>query len=52
MALEEAIRQLEPKAVRVMLPSATIKNEGELEAWVDEVKSAIKAKLKDGPVII
>ena len=52
MALEEAIRQVEPKAVRIIMPTATIKNEMELDAWIDEVKSAIKAKLKDGPVIV
>ena len=32
--------------------SATIKNEKELDAWVDEAKAAIKAKLKNGSVII
>jgi hypothetical protein len=52
MALEEAARQLDPKAVRVTLPSATIKNDKELDAWVDEARTAIKAKLKDGPVIV
>jgi hypothetical protein len=52
MALDEAARQLDPKAVRVTLPSATIKNEKELDAWVDEARTAIKAKLKDGPVIV
>ena len=52
MALDEAIRQLEPKAMKVTLPSATIKNEMELEVWIDEAKSIIKAKLKDGPVVV
>lgn len=52
MALEEAIRQLEPKAVRVTLPSATIKNEQDLDVWVGEARTAIKAQLKDGPVIV
>jgi hypothetical protein len=52
MALEEAQRLAEPKAVRVTLPSATIKNGQELEAWLGEAKTAIAAKLKDGPVIV
>lgn len=52
LALEEAVRVLEPKAVRVSLPSATIKNDAELDAWLNEAKGAIKTKLKDGPVIV
>jgi hypothetical protein len=52
MALEEAIRQLEPKAVRVTLPSATIKNEADLDAWVEGVRTTIRAELPKGPVIV
>jgi hypothetical protein len=51
-ALEEATRLLEPKAVRVTLPSATIKNESELDAWLDEAREQIVEKLEDGPVIL
>lgn len=51
-ALEEAARLLEPKAMRVTLPSATIKNEAELDAWLDEAREQIVEKLKDGPVIL
>lgn len=51
-ALEEAVRLLEPKAVRVMLPSVTIKNEAELDAWLDEARQQVAEKLKDGPVIL
>jgi len=51
-ALDEAARLLEPKAVRVILPSATIHDEKEFEAWVDGVREAVKDKLKDGPVIL
>jgi hypothetical protein len=51
-ALEEATRLLEPKAVRVTLPSATIKNEAELDAWLDEARERIIERLKDGPVIL
>lgn len=52
MALEEAARQLEPKAVRVTLPSATIKDGKELESWLQQARSTIESKLKDGPVIV
>ena len=51
-ASEDAASLLEPKAVRVTLPSATIHDEKELEAWVDGVRKTVKSKLKDGPVII
>lgn len=51
-ALLEAIRELEPKAVRVQLISVTIHDEPELDAWVDKTKATIKEKLKDGPVFI
>ena len=51
-ALTEAARLLEPKAVRVTLPSATIHDDKELEVWVDGVRKTVKGKLKDGPVII
>jgi hypothetical protein len=36
----------------VSLPTATIKNEEELEAWVGEVRVAVKEQLKKGPVIL
>jgi hypothetical protein len=51
-ALLDAIKDLEPKAVRVQLPSVTICNEQELDVWVDKTKMTIRAKLKDGPVFI
>lgn len=51
-ALEEATRLLVPKAVRVPLPTATIQNEEELEAWVGDVRAAVKEQLKKGPVIL
>lgn len=51
-ALEEAARLLEPKAVRVTLPSGTIKNEAELDAWLDDAREQIAEKLEDGPVIL
>lgn len=51
-ALLEAIKELEPKAVRVQLPSVTIRNEQELDVWVDKTKMTIREKLKEGPVFI
>ena len=51
-ALDEASQLLEPKAVRVILPSATIKNSAELEQWIADVRKQVEEKLKDGPVIL
>jgi hypothetical protein len=51
-ALDEAARLLEPKAVRVALPAATIKSESDLDAWIDETRKLVKEQLKQGPVIL
>jgi hypothetical protein len=51
-AAAAAAKLLEPKAQPVSLPSGTIKNEVDLQAWLDDVKSRVLAKLKDGPVIL
>lgn len=51
-ALEEAARLLEPKAVRVALPSATIRTETELVAWLEEVEAMLREQLSKGPVIV
>jgi hypothetical protein len=51
-ALDEASRLLEPKAQRVVLPSATIQNAAELEQWLAGVRQQVEEKLKDGPVIL
>lgn len=51
-ALEEAARLLEPKAVRVMLPSATIRSEEELRAWLNQVEAKLREQLGMGPVIV
>ena len=51
-AAAAAAKLLEPKAQYVSLPSGTIKNEGDLDAWLADVKGRVMAKLKDGPVIL
>ena len=51
-ALEEASRLLEPKAVRVVLPGATIHNAAELDQWFTAARALVEAKLNDGPVIL
>ena len=51
-ALTEAAKLLVPKAVRVTLPSATLSNEQELRAWLDEVERKLREQLGKGPVIV
>jgi len=56
-ALDEASQLLEPKAVKIHLPSATIKDTADkdtadLEAWIAGVRAQVEKQLKDGPVIL
>ena len=51
-ALEEAAKLLEPRAVRVTLPSATLKDEDDLKAWLGKAEDLVSAQLKKGPVIL
>ena len=51
-AMLAAAKALEPKAVPVTLPSATIKNTDDMEAWLGKARDEISTKLKDGPVVI
>jgi hypothetical protein len=51
-ALDEASQLLEPKAQRVGLPGATIRNASELDHWLTDVRKRVEEKLKDGPVIV
>ena len=51
-ALTEAAQLLEPKAVAVALPHATIKTIEEFDAWVAQVRQEVLKQLKDGPVIL
>lgn len=51
-AAASAAKLLEPKAQYISLPGGTIQNETDLQAWLDDVKGRVMAKLKDGPVIL
>ena len=46
----EAARRLEPKAVSVKLPAATIKTPDDLDLWLDAIRDKILERLKEGPV--
>jgi hypothetical protein len=49
-AQRDAAKMMEPKVVYVTLPSATIRNEEDLEAWLARARKQIQERLKDGPV--
>lgn len=51
-ALEKAIIESEPKAVRVSLPSTTIRSKEDMEKWLTHARESIEESLKKGPVII
>ena len=51
-ALDEASHLLEPKAQRVVLPSATIHDTAELDQWLAAARQQVEEKLKDGPVTL
>ncbi|WP_295543353.1 BREX system P-loop protein BrxC [uncultured Thiohalocapsa sp.] len=48
----EAARLLQPKVQRVDLPRRTLDDEQALADWLAEAETRIRAKLKDGPVVI
>jgi hypothetical protein len=48
----EAAHRLEPKALSVKLPAATIKTAEDLDLWLDVIRDKILDRLKEGPVII
>lgn len=47
-----AAQLVEPQAVRIELPSATLTTEQELDNWLTAVRQAIMQRLTQGPVII
>jgi uncharacterized protein YhaN len=49
-AQREAAKLIEPQVVYVTLPSATIHDDAELEAWLARVKRELKERMKEGPV--
>ena len=49
-AQRDAAKLIEPKVVYVTLPSATIHNDAELEAWLAQARKQIHERLRDGPV--
>jgi hypothetical protein len=51
-ARSAAIKEAEPKARAISLPSRTIRSTTDLEDWLAQAKAEIESALKDGPVIL
>jgi hypothetical protein len=51
-ALTAALKEAEPKAQRIVLAGATIRNNEELEAWLDAARARLEQALSNGPVIL
>ena len=51
-ALNAALKILQPKAVAVSLPKATLTSEPEVDVWLAEAKQEILKHLKTGPVVV
>jgi hypothetical protein len=47
-----AAEQCEPQVQFIQVPRRTLKTDGEIDAWVDEVKQQLKAALQNGPIVI
>lgn len=51
-ALSTYLKELEPKAQRVTLPSTTLTTEADLDAWLAATKADLTKALEKGPVIL
>lgn len=51
-ALAAAAQLLEPQAQHLKLPSGMIRNDNDLQAWLSTAEQHIRARLKDGPVLL
>jgi len=50
-ALRDAALELEPKTQTIALPRRVIRSEPDLDAWIGEIRDAIKPLLDNGPVL-
>jgi hypothetical protein len=51
-AREQAAKILEPDAIRVTPPAATIRTREDLDAYLDDLRAKIEAQLANGPVVL
>jgi hypothetical protein len=48
----EAAQRLTPTATYVHLPSGTLNDEADVQAWLEKVKTLVEEKIKEGPIVI
>lgn len=51
-AFAAAVKEAEPRAKALSLPSRTIRSGADLDDWLANVRAQVEAALKDGPVIL
>lgn len=51
-AREQAAKLVEPAAIRVRPPSATLRTPDDVDAYLNELRAAIEAELVKGPVVL
>lgn len=51
-AREQAARLVEPAAIRVTPPSATLRTQEDVDAYLNELRAKIEAQLANGPVVL
>lgn len=51
-AIERAARLLEPKVQTVTLERSTLRNQAEVEIWIDRQKTMLLSKVASGPVLV
>ena len=51
-AREQAAKLLEPAAIRVTPPSATIRTLDDLDTYLDDLRAKVEAQLANGPVVL
>jgi hypothetical protein len=51
-AREQAAKLVEPAAIRLTPPSATLRTQEDVDAYLDELRAKIEAQLEKGPVVL
>ncbi len=51
-ARQEAARRVEPEIVTVKLPGGTFRQREEVDAYLEQVRETLYARLADGPVMV
>jgi hypothetical protein len=50
--LELAAKELEPKTQTIEVPRRTLRNEADIQLWINELEEKLKDSIKDGPIVL